>query len=463
MQAAYSNKRKGRSILLVTNTRLLAGLAGLLLIGTLAACSGGETAPKVADPGAKEAPKQAEKPPEPIELKIHALGVSEQEFNTRFKDVLQKKFPHIRVVWLPTAGAANTIQEYVARGEIPDIIRNISSTVHTNYLNMGLGYDLRELVTKYKYDLNRFNPIFINGFKDLTSQNGELYGLPVSPFFSRVLYYNKDLFDKFGQPYLKDGMTWDEVYEVARKMTRVEDGVTYRGFSAFVATFMTYNEYSLSTLDPAKDQLSSFDTWKKIFDNYTRFYQIPNNPIAPTLAEEQNAFQKGTVAIHADIYSPYLDLSMIKNWDMVSIPVIEGAPKKIGIFPPGYLLITKQSKYKDEAFQVIMEMLSDEVQMKDARNGFLPTVANKDMMNALGQDSAVHKSKNMKAVGYYEFAPLRPARAKGMTLIDTNIADTHLRNAFVEAAQGKSDVNTVLRKTDELLKQEVEKEKSKTK
>jgi hypothetical protein len=50
-----------------------------------------------------------------------------------------------------------------------------------------------------------------------------------------------------------------------------------------------------------------------------------------------------------------------------------------------------------------------------------------------------------------------------MTLIDTNIADTHLRSAFVEAAQGKSDVNTVLRKTDELLKQEVEKEKSKTK
>jgi multiple sugar transport system substrate-binding protein len=437
------------------------GMIGMSLAVLLSACSGGGASPQPDASG--ETPKPAEKPPEPIELKIHASGVAEQEFDTRFKEVLQKKFPHIKIVWLPTNGTANTIQEYVARGEIPDIIRNISSTVHTNYLNMGLAYDLREMVSKYKYDLSRFNPIFIDGFIKLSGQSGELYGLPVSPFFSRVLYYNKDVFDKFGQPYLKDGMTWDEVYEVARKLSRVEDGVTYRGFSGNVATYLTYNEYSLSTLDPAKDELSSFDTWKKIFDNYIRFYQIPNNPIAATLADEQNAFKNGTVAMHADIYSPYLDLSMVKNWDMVSIPIIEGAPKKVGIFPPGYLLLTKQSKHKDEAFQVMMEMLSDDVQMKDARNGFLPTVANKNMMAALGQDNAVYKTKNMKAVGHYEFAPIRPAREKGKTVIDTGVADTHLRNAFFDAAQGKGDANTVLRRTDELLKQEVEKEKSKTK
>ncbi|WP_158289298.1 ABC transporter substrate-binding protein [Paenibacillus flagellatus] len=442
----------------------LAGLVGLILLLLLAACGGGGagTAGEGAD-SPNPSPKTAEKPREPIELKIHAGGVSEEEFNKRFKNVLQSKFPHIKLVWMPSNGKGTTIQDYVASGDIPDIIRNISSTVQSNYLNLGLEYDMRELVKKYNYDLSRFNPIYLKGFIDLTSQNGELYGLPVSPFFSRVLYYNKDLFDKFGQPYLKDGMTWDEIYDIARKMTRVEDGVAYRGFSANVATFFTYNEYSLSTLDPEKDELSSFDTWKKMFDNYIRFYQIPNNEIRPTLAEEGAMFQKGTVAIHADIYSPYLDLSMLKNWDMVSIPIIEGAPKKIGTFPPGYLMITKQSKHKEEAFQVIMEMLSDEVQMTDARNGFLPTVNNKDMMSVLGQDSPVYKDKNMKAVGYYEFAPLRPVRAKGMTVIETNVADTILRNSFLDAALGKTDVNSALRKTDELLKQEVEKAKSRTK
>ncbi|MDF2726432.1 MAG: extracellular solute-binding protein family 1 [Paenibacillus sp.] len=349
------------------------------------------------------------------------------------------------------------------RGEVPDIIRNISSTIQANYINLGLAYDMRELVKKYKYDLSRFNPIFVDGFISLSAQNGELYGLPVSPFFSRVLYYNKDLFDKFGQPYLKDGMNWDQVYEAAKKLTRVEGGVNYRGLSANIATFLTYNEYSLPTLDPNKDALSSPETWQKVFTNYMRFFQIPNNSVQPTINEETGVFQKGAVAIHADIFSPYFDLSKVNNWDMVSTPIIDGAPKKIGIFPPGYLLITNQSKHKEEAFQVIMEMLNDEVQLADAKNGFLPTLANKDMMKVLGQSSDKYKGKNMNAVGYYEFAPLRPVRAKGMTVIDTSAADTKLREAFFSVAQGKEDTNTALRRVDEQLRKDVEAEKSKTK
>lgn len=441
--------------------RLTHGLIGLSLVSLLAACSGGGSTGKEADPGKENA--KAEKPPEPIELKLHFFGVAEEEFNTRFKDTLQKKFPHISFKWLKSSGPQSTIEEIVASGEVPDIIRGLSSTVQTRYLDLGLGYDMRELVKKYNYDLSRFSSVFIEGFQALTAQNGELYGLPVSPFFSRVLYYNKDVFDKFGQPYLQDGMNWDQIYELARKMTRTEAGIDYRGFSANVSSLLTYNEYSLSTLDPAKDELSQFDTWQKLLNNYMRFYQIPNNPIRPTLAEEGAMFQKGTVAIHADIYSPYLDLSMLKNWDMVSTPIIEGAPKKIGTFPPGYLMITKQSKYKDEAFKVIMEMLSDEVQMRDSRNGFLPTLAKKEFMNVLGQDNPAYKNKNMKAVGYYEFAPLRPARQKGMTVIETNKADALLRDAFLNAALGKEDVNTALRKADELLRKEVEAEKSKKK
>lgn len=34
------------------------------------------------------------------------------------------------------------------------------------------------------------------------------------------LYYNKDLFDKFGVSYPKDGMTWDEVLELNRQLDK---------------------------------------------------------------------------------------------------------------------------------------------------------------------------------------------------------------------------------------------------
>ncbi|TMV43752.1 extracellular solute-binding protein [Paenibacillus mesophilus] len=437
---------------------LYAGTLSVSLVALLTACSGSDHSRNKSN-----AVESANTENKPIELKLHFYGVTEAEFNDRFRDALQRKFPHITFIWLPSSGAQNTLPETIARGEVPDIVRNIASTVHSSYLNMGLGYDLNEMVKKYKYDLSRFNPIFIKGLMDLTSQNGELYGLPVSPFFSRVLYYNKDLFDKFGQPYLKDGMTWEEIYEVAQKLTRVENGVVYRGFSANITTLIAYNEYSAPALHPEKDELYGYDIWKKIFDNYTRFYKIPNNSVGKTINEEAAVFQKGSVAIHSDIFSPYLNLGMLPNWDMASIPIIEGAPKKIGIFSPGYLMITKQSKHKDEAFKVIMEMLNDEVQLKDARNGFLPTVSNKEHMKVLGQDNDLYKGKNMKSVDYYEFASVRLPRARGMTPIDTSTADSFLRNAFLSAANGQQDVNTSLRNADELLRKEVEKEKSKMK
>lgn len=50
-----------------------------------------------------------------------------------------------------------------------------------------------------------------------------------------------------------------------------------------------------------------------------------------------------------------------------------------------------------------------------------------------------------------------------MTVVDTRTQDKLLENAFLNVAQGNEDVNTALRKADELLKQEVEKEKSKSK
>lgn len=334
------------------------------------------------EPPAKE--KEVEKPHEPIELTIHAQWVPEEEFNTRWKDVLKEKFPWITIKWLPWSGE-NQLKDYITRGEIPDIIRNLTSTVRQNYLDMGLAYDMNELVKKYNYDLTRFNPVFIDGFKGLTAENGELYGLPVSPYYSRVLYYNKEIFDQFGEPYLTNGMTWDQIYDVARRLTREEGGIAYRGFSANIQSLIVYNEWSMATLDPVKDELSHMDNWQKLFNNYARFYQIPGNDIANSVGEEMNAWQKGSVAIWAGIFDPGYDMSMLNDWDFVSIPIIDGAPEKIGLFPPGYLLISQQSKHKEEAFQVIMEMLSDDVQLKDSRNGILTTLNNKEMNKVLVQ------------------------------------------------------------------------------
>lgn len=70
----------------------------------------------------------------------------------------------------------------------------------------------------------------LNGVRALGQ--GHLFAL--APTFSAsVLYYNKGIFDKAGVAYPTDGMTWDELFALAGKVTKTSkqaEGRIY-GFS----------------------------------------------------------------------------------------------------------------------------------------------------------------------------------------------------------------------------------------
>ncbi|MCX2826823.1 sugar ABC transporter substrate-binding protein [Bacillus pseudomycoides] len=59
---------------------------------------------------------------------------------------------------------------------------------------------------------------FYQGLFNYSSIDGKLYGMPAG-FTTRVIYYNKKLFDKANIPYPKDGWTWDEFVGTAKKLT----------------------------------------------------------------------------------------------------------------------------------------------------------------------------------------------------------------------------------------------------
>jgi multiple sugar transport system substrate-binding protein len=63
--------------------------------------------------------------------------------------------------------------------------------------------------------------------------SGKLFALPTHQDVMITLYH-KDLFDKFGIPYLKDGMTWDDLYAVSKRITRNEGGVNYVGYAPMI-------------------------------------------------------------------------------------------------------------------------------------------------------------------------------------------------------------------------------------
>ncbi|WP_248924420.1 hypothetical protein [Paenibacillus hamazuiensis] len=72
----------------------------------------------------------------------------------------------------------------------------------------------------------------------------------------------------WGVPYPKDGMTWDEVYDLAKKMTRTDEAI--RGFSSFISAVLRDNQLSVPYIDAKADKMADSEQWKKIFANLAR-------------------------------------------------------------------------------------------------------------------------------------------------------------------------------------------------
>ncbi|WP_176705928.1 ABC transporter substrate-binding protein [Paenibacillus hemerocallicola] len=433
-----------------TKKCMFIGLIGLV---SLSACSKGDSG--------GQGSKETEKPKQPYTMMIHGGGVSAEEFDQRFRSVIEKKFPHITFEYASN-GKGTNMTDLVSAGNVPDIVRTDTPTLRTGYLDLGLGYDLTELVKSFNYDTNRFNKIFMNEIYEAGGSKA-LYGLPVPPYFPHVLYYNKDIFDKFGVAYPKDGVTWDEVYELAKKLTRTDNGTTIRGFSFNAMSALRDNTYSLPILDPNEDKLANMDQWKSIFDNFKRFYEIPGNKHEKTVSLENTAFNKGNVAMQANQHSPYLNLPAELNWDYVAYPTMQGGLKLTPQRGPAYWAISQTSKHKDEAFEVIMEMLSDEVQLADSKRGMPATVNKTEIHDALGQDNPVFKGKNMKVIQYYPPASYSPKRKNGLVDVPLATQQRVIGDTFVDLVSNGTDVNTALRKLDEQLKTELANEKAKAK
>jgi multiple sugar transport system substrate-binding protein len=100
------------------------------------------------------------------------------------------------------------------------------------------------------------------------SGGGKLYALPIS-ILTQVMYYNKGIFDKFGVPYPKDGMTWDKTLELAKKLDREEQGQQYFGFAASPSHILGNNQLSLPYVDIQTEKPTFLnDGWKRLIDTY---------------------------------------------------------------------------------------------------------------------------------------------------------------------------------------------------
>lgn len=144
--------------------------------------------------------------------------LNEQEFQELLVEPVQKKYPYISLEQV----SHTKIDDVLASGEIPDLITIWNGQI-LPYQRYDLLEDITPLLEQNGVDLERFEPYSLDAIRVGENRN-ELYGLPYAIQFN-ALYYNKDLFDKFGVAYPTDGMTWEEAIELGKQVSRFEDGV----------------------------------------------------------------------------------------------------------------------------------------------------------------------------------------------------------------------------------------------
>lgn len=428
-------------------------LAGLLLFLTACGDSSSENSSEQSEERT-ETPSMIGsppvQPPEPLELVIQNqnFGWTREFFYENYGDDIQKKFPHITITHI--ARGESTIEQSVVTGVQLDIVAAPLGSFYQMIKGFDLAFDITPFIKKHDYDLNRLDPTVVALSKQLAG--GGMYDIPVS-LSPAALVYNQEIFDKFGMDYPTDGMTWDEVYDLARTMTRSEGDVQYRGLYVSPQHLIIRNQLSLNLVDPLTMKASvNTDAWRSFLENFIRFYQIPGYDLtqeratlAPQKAEWDNA---QTVAMWLPVSGAHL-ISGMERYDYATFPSFAEFPDVGPQAYPVSFYITSMSKYKDEAFQVLDYLTSDEYQMAQSRRGYYTVLNDPEIKAEFGRDSIEYAGKNIHA--------LIP-RIQAPNMIETKyttIAGTALVTAFYDTILQKKDINTALRDASETINQKI--------
>lgn len=422
-------------------------MAGLVSVALIAGCSGQGAKPSSPAEGTPQTGQNETRkaPTEPVELTIYSAGGTKlEEFNSNYADHIKKKFPHVTINYInPRDSEANKYENLIMTGVNVDLYYESIGGFFATMPRTKTQMDLTPMIQRDKVDLNRFEQTLIDALHD--NGQGQIWGLPVTTN-GMSLYYNKDLFDKFGVEYLKDGMTWEQAYDISAKLNRSDGGKTIAGMAISPAHSSRMNPYSLSFVDPKTEKATYADeTWKKVLEPLLKpaeqaLYRTKMDELDGKLPYSKEWLEKQELAIFG-VFSDWQVVSPIPTvfeWDLAAYPTYADKPGIGSQQYPVYWSIPSFSKNKEQAFEVLKYLVSDEYQMELSKRGGMTVLKSEEVRKQFGQNS-LNKNKNLGAAYYNKFAPI-----SAKTAVD-KWAEDALFKKIPDLAYGKTDINTVLR------------------
>lgn len=387
-------------------------LVAIFSLSIIAACgdtssADGKDSEKSSEEGNSDE-KDKEEEAEEVTIKwAHQWG--EEHFRDGIGKALAEKFPNVTIE-VQEAGTdfPEDLEKLIAADKSPDVV-SMGLVTHANFLeDLGLAYDMDELVEKSGFDLDRLEPSIVKYARSQDPKMEERLLIMPNGRPTWSLHYNKDVFDTLGVSYPTDGMTWAEVTDLAKDLTRQMNGIQYRGLDLDVA-YDAFTQFSQELVDPETDEviITESEALKRYLGMIGEVVSIPGNypeDEPGSLLQNWGAeFGTGEVAM-APAATNHGWLAE-DNIDIVTYPVWEGYE---GLNPApntGGYAITAPSEHKEVVMEMITYLLSDEYQMKASKEGTASVLVKPEINEAFGADKPEFEGKNLESLFKNSYAP----------------------------------------------------------
>lgn len=339
---------------------------------------------------------------EEVTLKI-ATPWGEEYFMDRIGDYAEENLTHIEIEHIDWDGSVSSLEEHYANDIVPDVFLTFTGQSPLEELDSVFGLD--DMLEQYNVDLDHIQPSILDEIRSRDKDN-RLVGIP-QEVGAIGLYYNKEIFDLFGisHPDPDESMTWEELFELASKMTDERNGTKYCGLEMGGLAITPLHQLSASFTDPETGEvlLTKDPKFTKYMDLISQFYNIHGNQ------DEDCDFAGKTTAmmvgwhgfLHQMIggeteeevieYKSVFDVVPLPTW--YDLPGVAPSPR--GVQP---WAINNHSENKEAALQFLLMGASEEYQLELARIGTPSVLSTAESIEQYGADNELYADKNTAAL-----------------------------------------------------------------
>lgn len=280
---------------------------------------------------------------------LKVLYNTEGNFYQQYGDVFSVNNKNIDFEVISTQGLNNNLEgktyeeafDELVQKENPDILL-LSTGNYEKYVADGKLVELDPFIDKDKYNLEGIYPGLIDMLKEMGGN--KLYGLAPT-FYGNALFYNKELFSKYGVELPHDGITWQDIIDLARRFP--VDGDEKSRIYGFGNDFpisvdhlvsIISNSEGLMNVNPGTMKVTvDTDSWKKVYqlaidaDKSGAIYNPKDGGFMGGSIEEyyqSQAFLMGRVAMM--IGDPYtlqnlkLAQDTMKDYKPIDVGIVSG-------------------------------------------------------------------------------------------------------------------------------------------